>query len=84
MSVAAVHVIAIALYYAIDLPHASPREQRVFAWTWMAVTVAIVFVGLHDESHPDGSGFVGGQKALADETDAGKNLISVADRTEPW
>ena len=46
VSVAAVHVIAIALYYAIDLPYASPREQRVFAWTWMAVTIAVVFVGL--------------------------------------
>ena len=46
VSVAAVHAVAIALYYAIDLPHTPPREQRVFAWVWMAVTVAVVFVGL--------------------------------------
>jgi len=46
VTVAAVHVIAIVLYYAIDLQHAPPNEQRVFAWSWMAVTVAVVFVGL--------------------------------------
>jgi hypothetical protein len=46
LSVAIVHVIAIALYYALDLPSAPPRTQRAFAWGWMFVTVAVVLVGL--------------------------------------
>ena len=46
VAVAAVHMIAIALYYGTNVEHASPHTQRVFAWSWMAVTVAVVFVGL--------------------------------------
>jgi hypothetical protein len=46
VSVALVHVIAIALYYGLDLPGAPPRTQRAFAWGWMTVTVAVVLVGL--------------------------------------
>lgn len=46
VSVAIVHVIAIALYYGLDLPAAPPRTQRLFAWGWMFVTVAVVLVGL--------------------------------------
>ena len=45
-SVAAVHVGAIALYYGLNVAHAAPLMQRGFAWAWMAVTVAVVFVGL--------------------------------------
>ena len=45
-SVALVHVVAIVLYYATDVAHASITRQRTFAWTWMAVTVAVVIVGL--------------------------------------
>ena len=46
VSVAALHVVAIALFYAMDLRHASPDRQRVFAWIWMGATVTLVFVGL--------------------------------------
>jgi hypothetical protein len=46
VSVALVHVIAIALYYGIDLEHAAAGRQRAFAWTWMALTVLVVVVGL--------------------------------------
>lgn len=45
VSVAAIHVIAIALYYAVVVD-APARTQRVFAWGWMGVTVATVLVGL--------------------------------------
>lgn len=46
VSVALVHVVAIALYYGMDIAHADAGRQRVFAWSWMAVTVAVVFAGL--------------------------------------
>ncbi|MEX2152103.1 MAG: hypothetical protein WD825_02130 [Gemmatimonadaceae bacterium] len=46
VGVAAVHVVAIALYYALDLSHAPARQQRFFAWGWMAATIAVVFAGL--------------------------------------
>ena len=46
-AVAAVHVIAIALYYALDVPGMATQRQRYFAWAWMAVTVGVVFSGLH-------------------------------------
>ena len=46
VAVATVHVVAIALYYAMDVPHATVRMQRLFAWSWMAVTVAVMFAGL--------------------------------------
>ena len=45
-SVVAVHIVAIALYYGIDLPHSPAREQRMFAWVWMGVTVFVVLIGL--------------------------------------
>jgi hypothetical protein len=46
VSVAAVHVIAIAVYYGFDVQSAPTRTQRAFAWGWMFVTVAVVLVGL--------------------------------------
>ncbi|HEY8174831.1 MAG TPA: hypothetical protein VIF32_03980 [Gemmatimonadaceae bacterium] len=46
VSVAAVHVVALVLYYALHVPQASAREQRTFAWIWMGVTVIVVLVGL--------------------------------------
>lgn len=46
VSVALLHVIAIALYYGLDMPGAPPRTQRAFAWGWMIVTVAVVLIGL--------------------------------------
>ena len=46
VSVAAVHVVAITLYYAADIPHAAAARQRIFAWVWMAATVTVVLIGL--------------------------------------
>ena len=45
-SVAAVHIIAIALYYGLAIARAPADRQRFFAWAWMAVTVAVVVIGL--------------------------------------
>lgn len=45
-SVAIVHGIAIALYYGLDMPSAPSRTQRMFAWGWMFVTVAVVLIGV--------------------------------------
>jgi hypothetical protein len=47
VAVAAVHIAAIAIYYALDIPSMPSLRQRYFAWGWMAVTVAVVFAGLH-------------------------------------
>jgi hypothetical protein len=46
LSVAAVHLVAIAGYYALGVPRAPTRFQRVYAWTWMGATVAVVIIGL--------------------------------------
>ena len=46
VSVAVLHVVAIALYYLMDIPHATAARQRVFAWTWMGATVLVIFAGL--------------------------------------
>ena len=46
-AVAAVHLLAIALYYALDVARMNDQRQRYFAWAWMAVTVGVVFSGLH-------------------------------------
>jgi len=46
VSVAAVHVVAISLYYATDVAHAPAARQRLFAWVWMGATVAVVLIGL--------------------------------------
>jgi TRAP-type C4-dicarboxylate transport system permease small subunit len=46
VGVAAVHIVAIAIYYGADIAHTSARQQRVFAWVWMAATVLVVLLGL--------------------------------------
>lgn len=46
VSVALLHALAIALYYALDIPRATTRTQRTFAWAWMGVTVAVVLIGV--------------------------------------
>jgi uncharacterized membrane protein YdjX (TVP38/TMEM64 family) len=46
LSVALVHVVAIAGYYALGVERAPTRFQRMYAWTWMGVTVAVVVIGL--------------------------------------
>jgi hypothetical protein len=47
VQVAAVHVVAIGLYYTLDVADWLDQRQRYFAWAWMAVTVGVVFSGLH-------------------------------------
>jgi hypothetical protein len=46
IAVVALHGVAIALYYAFDVAHASAVVQRRYAWTWMTVTVAVVLIGV--------------------------------------
>jgi hypothetical protein len=46
VSVALLHVTAIAGYYVLDVARAATRFQRVYAWTWMGATVAVVLIGL--------------------------------------
>lgn len=46
IAVAMVHVVAIALYYGLDVAQAAPSAQRRFGWVWMVVTVAVVLFGL--------------------------------------
>ena len=46
VGVALVHVVAIALYYGMDVPSSPVQRQRMFAWVWMGATVVVVFVGL--------------------------------------
>lgn len=46
VSVAAVHVVAIAAYYGLGVGQLTERAQQMFAWGWMGATVAVVFVGL--------------------------------------
>lgn len=46
LSVAVVHVVAIALYYGLDVSRAAPDMQRRFGWAWMGATVGVVLVGL--------------------------------------
>lgn len=46
LAIGVLHAVAIAGYYLLRIPAAPPREQRIYAWTWMAFTVAVVVVGL--------------------------------------
>jgi len=46
VSVAVLHVVAIAGYYVFDIAAAPPDRQRVYAWAWMGLTVAVVVIGL--------------------------------------
>jgi hypothetical protein len=46
VGVAAVHIVAIAIYYGADIAHAVPQRQRLFAWIWMGATVVVVLLGL--------------------------------------
>ena len=47
VAVVALHVAAVGVYYAFGVPDMPSQKQRYFAWAWMAVTVAVVFAGLH-------------------------------------
>jgi hypothetical protein len=46
LSVAAVHVVAITGYYLFDVAQAAAWTQRVFGWTWMGATIAVIVIGL--------------------------------------
>ena len=46
VAVAVLHAVAIALFYALDMPHAPATRQRTFAWIWMGATVLVIFAGL--------------------------------------
>ena len=46
VSVAVLHVAAIAGYYVLDVPTAPTRLQRIYAWVWMGATVAVVILGV--------------------------------------
>ena len=46
LAIAVVHGVAIGLYYGLDIPLTGARARRWFGWGWMAVTVAVVLVGL--------------------------------------
>lgn len=46
LSVALLHVAAIAAYYLLDVARAPARFQRIYAWAWMGLTVVVVGVGL--------------------------------------
>ena len=44
--VAAIHIVAIALYYTLHVQRWTSQHQRSFAWVWMAATIAVIFMGL--------------------------------------
>ena len=46
VAVTLVHVVAIALYYGLDVPLARTSLQRLFGWVWMGATVVVVIAGL--------------------------------------
>ena len=46
LAVAVLHGAAIAGYYLLGVPGSSDRFQRLYAWVWMGLTVALVIVGL--------------------------------------
>jgi hypothetical protein len=46
VAIMTVHVVAIAAYYLFDLSLRPERVQRVFAWSWMGVTIGVILVGL--------------------------------------
>lgn len=46
VAVVLLHAIAIGAYYAFDVAGRPERVQRMYAWGWMALTVAVVFIGL--------------------------------------
>lgn len=46
VAVAVLHGAAIALYYTLGIPRAPTSRQRIFAWTWMGLTVFVILLGL--------------------------------------
>ena len=46
IGVLAVHALAIALYYGLDVEQRPPTFRKVFAGIWMVATLPVVLVGL--------------------------------------
>ena len=46
VAVAGLHALAIAGYYMFDIEGSTAARQRIYAWAWMGLTVAVVVVGL--------------------------------------
>lgn len=46
IAIAVLHTGAIGLYYALGVRAMTPERQRYFAWTWIGVTVIVIFAGL--------------------------------------
>ena len=46
IAIVALHLVAIALYYALGIAARPERLQRMYAWGWMGLTVVAVFAGL--------------------------------------
>jgi hypothetical protein len=46
IGVLAVHAIAVALYYGLDVEQRPPTFRRVFTAVWMLATLPVVLVGL--------------------------------------
>lgn len=46
VTIALVHLVAIAAYYGLRVRSWPEAEQRLFAWVWMGATVAAVLIGL--------------------------------------
>lgn len=55
VAVALLHALAIAGYYLLGIPEAAEHVQRWYAWGWMALTVAVVVVGLRRIKRARGS-----------------------------
>ena len=45
LGVVAVHALAIALYYALDVVHRPPNFRRIFTAVWMVATLPVVLGG---------------------------------------
>jgi len=45
-AVVALHVVAIAVYYALRIAARPERVQRMYGWGWMGLTVVVVLAGL--------------------------------------
>jgi uncharacterized membrane protein YdjX (TVP38/TMEM64 family) len=46
IAIVVLHLVAIAVYYALGIATRPERLQRLYAWGWMGLTVVVVFAGL--------------------------------------
>jgi hypothetical protein len=45
-SIAILHGVAIAVYYALRVPRMPADDQRIFGWIWLGLTLVVLVVGL--------------------------------------